>query len=513
MQTESENNLSAEEQQACSADDSTYSHVLKYTWLFGGVQGLSVLMGVIRTKLVALFLGPSGLALINIYNNVMGLIGQSTNLGLTISAVKDVAAHHASGHREALERSVEAVRTWTMLTALLGSLAAMLLSPLLSRLTFGNADYTWDFLLLAPMVGMLTLTGGEMAILKGLKQLKRVALVSAFGAVATVVVNAPLFYFFGQHGIVPSLLIVNLVVLLIHLRYSTRTVPWHCSLLSRSVICYGIPFVKLGAAYVLAATFTQGTEYVVRTILLRMGGMDVVGYYNCGYMLMVGYASLVFVAVESDYFPRLSAIVEQHERMIHTVNQQVEICVLLIAPLLVLFVAVMPFAVRALFSAEFVPALSMSVCAVFYMFFKALTMPVAYLALARGDSRTYLMMEVAYNVFLVLVVPLAYYFGGLQTTGWALSAAGLFDFLIVNIFYCRKYAYRFQKTCIPTYIVHFLLLVVAVVSALCIPAGLFRYGAGAAVVICSSVLSFRRLSQVVNVRGYLDKLRGIIRRG
>lgn len=33
-----------------------------------------------------------------------------------------------------------------------------------------------------------------------------------------------------------------------------------------------------------------------------MGGMDVVGYYNCGYMLMVGYASLVFVAVESDYF-------------------------------------------------------------------------------------------------------------------------------------------------------------------------------------------------------------------
>lgn len=72
-------------------------------------------------------------------------------------------------------------------------------------------------------------------------------------------------------------------------------------------------------------------------------------------------------------------------------------------------------------------------------------MPVAYLALARGDSRTYLMMEVAYNVFLILVVPLAYYFGGLQTTGWALSAAGLFDFLIVNIFYCRKYAYRFQK--------------------------------------------------------------------
>ena len=133
-----------------------------------------------------------------------------------------------------------------------------------------------------------------------------------------------------RRGIVPSLLIVNLVILLIHLHYSTRTVAWHCQLFSRSVLRYGIPFVKLGAAYVLAAAFSQGTEYAVRTIMLRMGGMDVVGFYNCGYTLMVGYASLVFVAVESDYFPRLSAIVDQHERMVRTVNQQVEICVCLL---------------------------------------------------------------------------------------------------------------------------------------------------------------------------------------
>ena len=513
MHSESDKALTSAEQTSSSADDSTYSHVLKYTWLFGGVQGLSVLMGVIRTKLVALFLGPSGLALINIYNNVMALIGQCTNLGLTISAVKDVAAHHASGNRHELERSVMAVRSWTTMTTLLGTLLALILAPLLSRLTFGNADYTLPFALLAPMVGMVTLTGGEMAILKGLKQLKRVAIVSVFGAVTTVVVNAPLFFFFGQRGIVPSLLIVNLVILLIHLHYSTRTVAWHCQLFSRSVLRYGIPFVKLGAAYVLAAAFSQGTEYAVRTIMLRMGGMDVVGFYNCGYTLMVGYASLVFVAVESDYFPRLSAIVDQHERMVRTVNQQVEICVLLIAPLLVLFVAVMPLAVRVLFSAEFVPAVSMSVCAVFYMFFKALTMPVAYLALARGDSRTYLAMEVAYNVFLAIVVPAAYYWGGLQATGWALSAAGVFDFLIVNAVYRRKYAYRTHTACIPGYIVHFLLLVMAVASALCLPAGLPRYGAGFAIVVCSSVLSMRRLSQVVDVSSYVGKVKSLFRRG
>lgn len=60
-------------------------------------------------------------------------------------------------------------------------------------------------------------------------------------------------------------------------------------------------------------------------------------------------------------------------------------------------------------------------------------MPVAYLALARGDSRTYLMMEVAYNVFLVLVVPLAYYLADFKPQG-GLSLQLAFSTSLLSIF-------------------------------------------------------------------------------
>jgi ABC-type methionine transport system permease subunit len=41
----------------------SYDHVLKYTGLFGGVQGLVTLIGLVRNKAMALLLGTGGMGL------------------------------------------------------------------------------------------------------------------------------------------------------------------------------------------------------------------------------------------------------------------------------------------------------------------------------------------------------------------------------------------------------------------------------------------------------------------
>ena len=41
----------------------SYSHVLKYTGIFGGVQGLNILISLVRNKIVAELLGPAGMGL------------------------------------------------------------------------------------------------------------------------------------------------------------------------------------------------------------------------------------------------------------------------------------------------------------------------------------------------------------------------------------------------------------------------------------------------------------------
>ena len=54
--------------------DDSYSHVLKYTGVFGGVQGLNVLVGLVRNKFVAMLLGPGGMGLVSLFNTTVQLL-------------------------------------------------------------------------------------------------------------------------------------------------------------------------------------------------------------------------------------------------------------------------------------------------------------------------------------------------------------------------------------------------------------------------------------------------------
>lgn len=488
----------------------SYSHVLKYTWLFGGVQGLGLLVGILRNKAVAMFLGPTGLALMNIYNTAANLLNQSTNLGISFSAIKDIASQQATGDTEAVRKSVRSVRTWSVWAALLGVVLTLIASPALSYFTFGNYQYTSAFASLSLMVGMMTITGGELAILKGLKCLKRVAAVSVLCGVLSLIVYVPIYGFWGMSGIIPALLLSTLGILLIHLYYSHKVMPWQLHGINRSTLKYGIPFVKLGLAFIVAGVFGQGAEYVMRALLLRVGGIDTVGYYNCGFIMVVSYASLVFTAVENDYFPRLSSVIHQRHAMIDTVNKQIEVCVLLVAPVLVAFVLFMPIAVPLLFSSAFSHAVSMSTCAVFYIFFKALTLPAGYLPLAAGHSKVYMGMEIIYDVLLALSVPLSYHLGGLQGIGWGLSAMGLIDLLLIHSVYRFKYGYKFKSTSPLVLVVQFLLLSVTVYAALCLPL-MLRCLVGVVCAVISITLSVRLFNREANlwskVKGFLARFK------
>ena len=79
---------------------STYDHVVKYTGLFGGVQGLSLLTSIVRNKLVAELLGPAGMGVINLFNAATTFVSNSTNFGVPFSAVRHVSELYEKNDEE-----------------------------------------------------------------------------------------------------------------------------------------------------------------------------------------------------------------------------------------------------------------------------------------------------------------------------------------------------------------------------------------------------------------------------
>lgn len=119
-----------------------YSQILKYTGLFGGVQGLSILVGVVRNKLVASLLGTEGMGLVALFNSTIKLLGDSTNLGLSMSSVREISDAYGNDQKERLEHAVQLIRSWSLFTAIMGMLVCLVFSPLLNRWVFSWGDHT-----------------------------------------------------------------------------------------------------------------------------------------------------------------------------------------------------------------------------------------------------------------------------------------------------------------------------------------------------------------------------------
>ena len=425
--------------------DESYSHVLKYTGVFGGVQGLNVLIGLVRNKFVAVLLGPGGMGLVSLFNTTVQLISQATHLGISFSAVRHISENYDAGETEKAAHYVKVVRGWCLLTALLGMLVCVVIGPLLNYTTFTWGDHTLHFVLLAPAIGMIAITGGETAILKGQRKLGALALVQITAALASLAISIPIYYLFWQAGIVPVIVLMAFVTMCATLWFSLRIFPLQLSG-ARGILGEGMDMVRLGVAFTLAGIAGSAAEMVVRSYLNVVANLDVLGLYNAGYMLTITYAGMVFSAMETDYFPRLSGVNRDVEQTNYTVNRQMEVSLLIIAPMLTALIALLPILIPQLFTSEFNPVIPMAQVTALAMFFKVLTLPVAYITLARGYSMTFLVLETAYYVVFVLLIVLGYEHWGLLGTGVAITLAHVFDYLMINLYAYKKYGYRVSAT-------------------------------------------------------------------
>ena len=418
-------------------NDEIYGHVLKFTGLFGGVQGLNILISLVRNKVVAMLLGPEGMGLASLFQTTVNFISQSTNLGVSFSAVRNVSELFDTGDEAKIAHFIKVVRAWSLLTGLVGMLLCILIGPLLSNLTFTWGDHTLHFVLLSPLVALLAVTGGETAILKGARQLKSLAVIQVYGMLSALVIAIPVYYFFGQSGIVPVMVLMGLTMLLLTIQRSYRLYPLRLAG-AKGVLGEGMGMVRLGVAFTLAGVLGSGAEFVIRTYLNNVSDLETVGLYNTGYILTMTYAGLVFSAMES---------------------------LLLISPMLVAAQFAMPFVIPILFTTKFMPVVDMVRILLLAIYLRAIKLPIAYLPLAKGDSLSYLFLEAVYDILVVLLVIWGYSEWQLLGTGVAITISAFFDYFLLMGYTYLKYHYCPTFSVMKYSILHLSLGVVAFLLA------------------------------------------------
>lgn len=403
--------------------DSSYSRIIKLSSFFGGIQFLNIAIALIRNKLVAILLGPNGVGLMSLFNSTANMLGNLTQMGLPISGVREISQYKNNAQEQ--QRRINMIRVWSFILGCLGMLLCFVFSPLLSRFTFNWGNHTFHFMALSPVILFTTLANGEIAIMKGTYRMRRLAYRSVWSIVAALVVSVPLYYFFGETGIVPSLVAIAMCQYLINMsgRMSLKDIS--------ETINLGKPVVRLGLAFVVAGLFGSGSDFIIRTYLNNTGDLSVVGLYNTGYMIAVTYGGMLFASMDNEYYPRLSTIPELGLEFNYVVNRQIYLFLLITALFSALLMLLMPYIVPLLFSSKFAGIVPMAKWAVLGLLARAAYLPIEYISLARGDGKSFMIIDCVGYVIVLICVIVGYHLWGITGTGIGIAASAficlLFD--------------------------------------------------------------------------------------
>ena len=126
-----------------SGERDSYRQILKATSVFGGVQVFSIIINLIKSKVIAVFLGTEGMGIYSLLQNPVNLVSQISGLGLNSSGIRDVAQH--ADDKIEFSKTVKTVQSWSRVTGLVGTIILFLMAPIISQWTFGNSAYSIDF--------------------------------------------------------------------------------------------------------------------------------------------------------------------------------------------------------------------------------------------------------------------------------------------------------------------------------------------------------------------------------
>lgn len=394
--------------EATDKSENTYGNILKRMSAFGGVQVFNILLSVLRGKFVAMFLGPAGMGVASLYNSSLTTLQSVGSLGLNLAIVKEVA--NAKDDRFRLQAVLAVAYRLILFTALLGGALCLLLAPFLSRRVFGSADYTPGLMLLSAAVALSIAGAAYLALLQGIGAVKKLTMSSIVGGLTGLCIGVPLYWLFGERGIVPSIIILAAAMLTFYY-LSFR------SLKVRSAVKFSLvehrPLIRriisTGLVLMVGSMIGSLTNYLINAYIRYAGSLNDVGLFQGANSITNQYVGLVFSAMALDYFPRLSAAVGNRLKFNEVVNRQIEIVSLIITPLVSLLIVTSPVVIRLLLTDEFLTTVPLMRWLGLGVLIQGITFPLSYTFIACDYRRLYFALEVVMSNLLWIICSVWFY--------------------------------------------------------------------------------------------------------
>lgn len=482
-----------------SAEKSSYRQIFKATSIFGGVQVFNIIISIIRSKVIAILLGPMGMGIAGLLTSTITIISSLTSFGLGVSSVKDIAAANERKNNTKLLKTSAILNKLVLYTGTLGTVITLVLSPILSKITFDNYEYTWSFILLSITLFFGQLTLGKDAVLQGTRQLKNLAYANMLSSFISLIITLPLYFLYGIKGIVPAVIVISCTTLLITQFFYRKLKLSLPTISNTETWIKGKSMLKMGFFLSLSGLIITACAYLVRIFIARIGSLNDVGFYNAGFAIINSYVGIVFTAMATDYYPRLAGVINDKIKFIAVVNQQGTVALLILGPIITIFIVFINITVIILYSEEFLPINTMMRYSAIGIFFKAASWLLGFIVLAKGSTKLFFFGELIANLYITLLNCAGFYYWGLDGLGYSFII-GYVIYLCQMIFVSREaYDFYFESSFMKIFIIQFCIACIALISTF-ISNIVISYTVGIAMIVCTIVFSLFRINAIFSLK-------------
>ena len=369
------------------------------------LNGIAVLIRTatlfILNKILAVYVGPSGYAVIGQFQNFIQIVTTFAGGAINTAVIKYTAEYYDDKNKQRIVW--KAAGSIILLFSIIATVLIIVFQRQLSFLIFHNYEYQSIFVWFAIFLVFFNFNALFLAILNGKKEILKLVVANISGSLFSLVITSILAIKYKLYGALIALSIYQSIVFFITLLLCYKADWFRLSYLFGRID----PNIakKFGAFALMALTSAVClplSQIFIRSYLTGEFGINYAGYWEAMIRLSGGYLMLVTTTLGVYYLPRLSEL-----SIISDIKKEVYLGYKFIFPLALLGAMSVYFLrdwiIAVLFTDSFLPMRDLFLWQMIGDSLKIGSWILAYLMLSKAMTKLFIVTEISFSILLVLL--------------------------------------------------------------------------------------------------------------
>lgn len=476
--------------------------IVRSTGLLGGSQVVTILVNIVRNKVIAILLGSVGLGLISIYQSIIDLIKSVSTIGIETAGIKDIAS---TQNEEELIETVSVMKQGIFFLSCIGSILCIAFCYPISIWAFDSDKYYLQIALLSVCVFFNILNAGEMLILQGLQKVSYIVKSTIIWNILSLVISIPLFFLFNINAIVLVFIVISIITYITN-RFFREKIELKFVILPKSTIfTRGKKILKTGIFILLTTIQTQFTLFLLKSLIIDKLGLVSLGLVQASWTITNVYITLILSAMGSDFYPKLSAIINKNTRVRRLINEQVYFILLVSVPVVIFLLICSKLVLNILYSSDFELANTLLHWILVGSFVKALSWVFGFVLISKEKGFLFLFTDILFSLIYLVISFYLLPSLGIDAIGIGYLIGYLIYLGVVYLVSRRICSFRWNSNNLKTAVISSILLI----STFCFIHYEIKYGSYLSILlfIVSVTYSIYQFNQILSLTSFYKKLK------